>query len=78
MDNFLAPRVYDGEHCDGPVLVPGDEGPGGREDGGGLRGEGVVSDHGGVMPPEQPDGAAPAVIIPHIVLALSEAYEDKY
>ena len=78
LEYFLIPRVHDGEHGDSPVLVPGDEGPGGGEDGAGLRGEGVVGDHGGVVAPEQPDGAPPTVIIPYVVLTMSESYRGKF
>ena len=54
-----------------------DSGPGGCGETGGLTGEGVVGDHGGVVSPEQSDGVPPAVVIPHILLGLSETCHSK-
>ena len=70
-------RVGDGEDGEGAVPAPGHDGPGGGGEAPGLAGQGVVGDHGGVVSPEQSDGAPSAVVVPHILLSLGEAFPNK-
>ena len=74
---LLLVRVHYGE--DGHCAVPAscDDGPGGGGDGGRLAGQGVVGDHGGVVSPEQSDGAPSTVVVPHILLSLGETFPNK-
>ena len=70
-------RVGDGEDGEGAVPAPGHDGPGGGGEACGLAGQGVVGDHGGVVPPEQSDRVPTTVVIPHVLLSLSETYKHQ-
>ena len=69
--------VGNGEDGEGAVPPPSNDGPGGGGETGGLAGQGVVGDHGGVVSPEQSDGVPAAVVIPHVLLGLGETCQGK-